>query len=120
MNEFIILLYSICFFHIMDMLFTIKLLLKYKKTYLNPEEIELNYHKYFMRKFGLVYGGMISILFISLPIMIGICYITYNYGGDIKHLYILLGINIGVSYINYRSYQEHDKIKKNLIKRRRK
>ncbi len=44
-------------FHLLDMLFTMLLIKKVSKTKTNAYELELNYHKHFFKKFGIVKGG---------------------------------------------------------------
>ena len=53
-------LFMILFSHVLDILFTVLLIRKGRADYENPEEIEMNYHRWFFKKFGLLKGSLMS------------------------------------------------------------
>ena len=95
-------------FHILDMVFTMLLIKKASKKYKNAEDVELNYHRFFFKKVGIVKGGLISML-ISLPVVILLGIWAYNINPTA--LYIIIGIQFGIAYINYMSWTHNIDLK---------
>lgn len=93
------------------MLFTVLYIKKAKKIYKNSEELEINYHKYFMKKFGLHKGAVISAM-ISTTYLIIVCYILTIFNKEI--LLFILGMSFTMAYVNYISWISYDEIRKKL------
>jgi len=104
--------------HILDMFFTYKMIKKLGDRYENPELIEMNYHRYFMQKFGLKKGAIISVGFISLPILIIVTLIAQIYYFNIRWDMFIAGMTTTMAYVNYMSWVNDDEIKKNLIEKK--
>lgn len=110
--EYWILILIVGILHFVDMTFTIGYLIKSKKRFKNPEELEFNFHKYFFKKFGIMYGGFIS-FFISFPLMlIGITFIYLT--NNIFMLGFILGVMFNVAIYNFQVYMSYDYMFKKL------
>ena len=99
-------------FHWMDIFFTYKLINLGREKYENPEELEYNYYKWFMKKFGLEKGVIISGIIstsIALPIMV----LAYWY--YIPLAYFAVGMCFTMAYVNYVTYVSQDDLDKKLI-----
>lgn len=100
-------------FHLIDILFTYKYINSKRKEYLNPEELEINFHKFFMRTFGIEKGLIISSMISFLMILL---VMTLFYFDNIFLFYFMLGMLFNVAYINVIQFLNEKDIKKRLIK----
>jgi hypothetical protein len=80
------------------MLFTVLIISKLKKTDPKAEEREVNYHRFFFKKFGVVKGGLISFC-ISLPAVLTIGFLAWNF--DQRIFFTCLGMTLAVAYVNF-------------------
>lgn len=93
---------GILILHFFDGLFTLLILLKIKAK--NAYETENNFiHRFFMKKFGIVKGILISFL-ISFFIIGSFAYILRNDSGG----FVLLGINFAFAYNNFLTWRRWD------------
>lgn len=99
----------IVFFHLLDILFTVLYIGKAKKEFKKAEELELNYHRWFFKKFGLIKGAFIS-MSISIPVIIILTLLANKYDGYCS-IYLIMGMQIAIAYVNYMSWINFDKIK---------
>ena len=95
--------------HLVDVISTMFYINKCKKIIHNNYDLEMNYHRYFFKWFGLKKGTFLSLI-LSLSYIIfatGIIYI-YNPVGNV----FLSGILFGIAYYSYSINKSQDKIKK--------
>jgi len=111
MKEQYVLMIAVVAFHWLDMLFTMLLVKKHSKHMENPEIIELNYHQWFFKKFGIFKGGLISLFCVSTPFIIIITYLANLFLG-LKIIYVILGMMYMVAYINFNSWIQFDDLQK--------
>ena len=101
MKELIWLIIILAILYVVDGVFTVLIILKMKKDYKNPEDSEMNYHRWFFKKFGVVKGALISFP-IGLCVFIIALIALYSYEPKIS--FILLGMVITTAYINLNGY----------------
>lgn len=106
-EPFYVALLLVIVFHILDIFFTIKIILKLNKKYSNATNIELNYHKFFLNKFGIIKGAFISGT-ISLSFLIILIILFQK---DSFMLGIIIGIVFMPAYANYLTYINYDRLK---------
>lgn len=120
-NIFIVpeIMYELCFIliigiisHLIDIYFTYKLIIKAKDYYKNPEELEYNYHRWFMKKFGIKKGTIISGTISTLISSVLIIFSHYYY---YPFSFFIVGMLFTVGYINYIHYFSQDDLEKKLI-----
>lgn len=92
--------------HFLDLLYTYLILKRFSKKYKNPEVLELNFHKYFIKNFGLEKGllisGNISMFFILLAVILNL-YNMFAIG-------FILGVIITPAITNIRTYYHKEKL----------
>lgn len=103
------------FFHATDMAFTIGLIRKCEGVYENPEESEINFHKYFFKKFGLIKGSRIS-MSISIPLIMIIGSFAFFFSDFIAGF--VLAMIFMVAYLNFVFYITYDDIGKKLKRKK--
>lgn len=101
--------------HAGDMLFTVLYLKKASRKYKNPEVLEINYHKWFFKNFGLIKGAIYS-LCVSMTYMtvLGMFLIWKGYW---YYAVFIAGMNITMIYVNYTNWIHADDKKNKLIKK---
>ena len=104
-------------FHTLDAVYTLLLISKARETWDNPEEMEMNYHRYFFKKFGLNKGAIISFS-MSLLYFNAILIYAFFYGSELA-VGMILGIALVPAMINIRSYYSHDEVTKKLKRKKR-
>lgn len=100
MIESIILLSLFPILHFFDMFFTYKYLKRVRERKENWYNYEVNYHRKFMKRFGLEKGILISSS-ISMPLVIGIGYFIIFYLQNIKATYFVVGMLFSIAYYNF-------------------
>lgn len=97
--------------HVLDMIFTVLYIKKAKEAIPDAETLEVNYHRYFMKKFGIVKGAIISCM-ISLAIITSVYLFIYSRTW-LSAITFIIGVQWGVVYVNFISvFNMHDIIKK--------
>jgi hypothetical protein len=111
-----LLLLLAAFLHATDIFCTLQLIKKNATVFVNPEELEMNYHKFFLKKFGLHKGVLISMTISLIVIIIAITtlFITNNF----YSITFILGMLTMIAFVNYMSLMQHDSIVKKLIRKK--
>lgn len=103
-----ILLYTLFLLtHVIDMFYTVLFLSEMQDKYINYYDIELNYHKIFIKRFGLFYGSIISFIisFFTFAI-IGLIIYFFNY----PLFMFCFGMSFIIAYKNIIEYHNNIKI----------
>ena len=111
--EFFIVGTVIIILHALDIMFTVHFINKASKKYQNPEEIEINFHKYFIKKFGMKIG--INISFTISACILGAFIIWCQSRNDVRGLYLMLGMLFMLVYRYYSHWMYENHIEKKLI-----
>jgi len=107
MNQNSLLIAAIVFTHWLDMLFTVLYIKKIEKKTTTAYAAELNYHRWFMQKFGVVKGALISTPISS--IFLGVAtYVVIQYYQGYSAAVFLFGLISGVAYVNYISWANYE------------
>lgn len=102
-------------FHFLDALFTILFFRKMSKKYDGVAEQEHNYHRFFMKRFGLVRGSIISFT-LSLMAILLILYYEFTYV-DAKFSYFLLGMVFMPAWSNYLTWVRYDHVNELVVEK---
>jgi len=113
-NEILFLSIGIIFFHILEMLFTVLYLNLISKKYKKWYSYELNFHRIFLKKYGLIKGALISVT-ISTFIFILLIYFSMKMLNSVNFLYFIFGMSFMMCYINYTNYRIARKVIKIVI-----
>jgi len=98
--------------HIVDMWCTRKYIIKCRTKYQNPEILEMNYHRWFMKLFGMNTGVIMSFI-LSSTIMISIGLMSwYN---NRPFYYMIIGTLFMVGHLNIRYAYGYEKREEKLI-----
>jgi len=115
MNELILIIPIFIVLHFLDALFTVLGLIKESKRVNNPEDYELNYHRYFFKKFGIIKGTIISIPISTITIIVIIIIVAYI--SDIKLCYVIIGMQWMAFCSNLMQYITCDSIYEKIMKK---
>jgi hypothetical protein len=119
LNEYWALYILLILGHLTDMIYTVLYIRLSSKYIEKSNDLELNFHSYFFKKFGLIKGACISST-ISLSIL-SLCYYLLIIPHWNKMLVgFLCGFQWGIGYVNFRSYYSAEDIYKNLKLKKKK
>jgi len=100
--------------NIIDLTFTVLLIKETAKVWEHPEEAEVNWQKFFFKKFGLKKGAIIAEIII-IPAIIVIMYYMFNHNPLLALFFC--GIQWGVAYVNFITWSTYDATIKKLGRR---
>lgn len=100
--------FLVLLFHWTDMLFTVLMLQKLKTKFVNTETFEINYHRFFFKKFGLIKGGIISCS-ISTSVLL---FLISSVNPQVQTF--ILGMLFMIASINVTAYFSESRIKKEV------
>ena len=93
--------------HLTDAVLTVLIIRKAKIYFDEAYEFEVNYHKYFFKRFGEIKGGLISFS-ISSTVIFFIGYYSYHHFIMVAYMIIgMLLVPVYSNWINYFTFDSH-------------
>jgi 4-hydroxybenzoate polyprenyltransferase len=93
------------------MFFTVLLIRKNRKKFVNAEELELNYHRFFMKRYGLIKGAFLSVIISTTAF-----YVLLLVSGE-RMVWFIFGACSVMAYINGIQYFMYDSVDKRLVRK---